>query len=185
MGRGDAVCNWRPCRQTLDSAGALHQRVIGRRCAPLAEARSLFCFGSPAGARNNASSLPRLHRRVGTGFGGLASPSGGAPEKAGRSLCGPWWANIVPTLHWLAAHTQEAPPGRCREPFQTDQPLSSFDSERIQISFRALLRVGDVPAACKKSALGPPAATQVRHDIQSPLRRVNTHTINVVASPLQ
>ena len=84
--------NWRPCLQRFDSAGALDQRVMGRRCDELAESGSRdFCFsGRCSGAEdalplNNASSLSILHRRLGTGLGSLASPIGGAAENAGSS----------------------------------------------------------------------------------------------------
>jgi len=86
----------------------------------LAESGSTdFCFstevgfGSPAEAGalplNNASSLSILHRRLGTGLGSLASPTGGAAEKAGFApmLAGaPCAANIVPRC--------DLEPGRAR-----------------------------------------------------------------------
>ena len=87
--------NWRPCLQRFDSAGALDQRVMGRRCDELAESGSRdFCFSTRVGfgslaedalPLNNASSLSILHRRLGTGLGSLASPIGGAAENAGSS----------------------------------------------------------------------------------------------------
>ena len=87
--------NWRPCLHRFDSAGALDQRVMGRRCDELAESGSRdFCFSTRVGfgslaedalPLNNASSLSILHRRLGTGLGSLASPIGGAAENAGSS----------------------------------------------------------------------------------------------------
>ena len=88
--------NWRPCLQRFDSAGALDQRVMGRRCDELAESGSRdFCFLTRGGfgslaeealPLNNASSLSILHRLLGTGLGSLASPIGGAAENAGSSV---------------------------------------------------------------------------------------------------
>ena len=87
--------NWRPCLQRFDSAGALDQRVMGRRGDELAESGSRdFCFSTRVGfgslaedalPLNNASSLSILHRRLGTGLGSLASPIGGTAENAGSS----------------------------------------------------------------------------------------------------
>ena len=87
--------NWRPYLQRFDSAGALDQRVMGRRCDELAESGSRdFCFSTRVGfgslaedalPLNNASSLSILHRLLGTGLGSLASPIGGAAENAGSS----------------------------------------------------------------------------------------------------
>ena len=87
--------NRRPCLQRFDSAGALDQRVMGRRGDELAESGSRdFCFSTRVGfgslaedalPLNNASSLSILHRRLGTGLGSLASPIGGAAENAGSS----------------------------------------------------------------------------------------------------